>query len=103
VGKYGLDSSGSEQGLVTASCEHGNEPLGSIRGGEFTDQLRDYQFLDCGPWSKVYLVARCMVHVVIPCKKFQKDNRALDYELQDAICTYISTYIHTYIPTERAG
>jgi hypothetical protein len=27
-------------------CEHGNEPAGSIKCGEFLDRLRDYQFLD---------------------------------------------------------
>jgi len=37
VGNYGLDASGSGQGPVADSCEHGNEPLGSIKGGEFLD------------------------------------------------------------------
>jgi hypothetical protein len=31
----GLDASGLGQGPVTAPCEHGIEPLGSIKGGEF--------------------------------------------------------------------
>jgi len=35
--RCGLDSSGSGQGLVGDSCEHGNEPSGSIKGGEFLD------------------------------------------------------------------
>jgi hypothetical protein len=30
---------------VAGSCEHGNEPLGSIKGGEFRDQLSDCQLL----------------------------------------------------------
>jgi hypothetical protein len=34
VGRCGLDASGSEQGQVVGSCEHGNEPLCSIKGGE---------------------------------------------------------------------
>jgi hypothetical protein len=34
-GGCGLDSSGSGYGPVVGSCEHGNEPLGSIKGGEF--------------------------------------------------------------------
>jgi len=34
---YGLDSTGSGGGPVTASCEHGNETLGSIKGREFRD------------------------------------------------------------------
>jgi hypothetical protein len=41
VGRFGLDSSGSGQGLVAGSCEHGNEPSGSIKGGEFLHYLRD--------------------------------------------------------------
>jgi len=36
-----LDSSGSGKGAVAWSCEHGNEPLGSIKGEEF-DYLREY-------------------------------------------------------------
>jgi hypothetical protein len=27
---------------VEGCCEHGNEPVGSIKGGEFLDYLRDY-------------------------------------------------------------
>jgi hypothetical protein len=34
-----LDSSGFEQGPVAGSCEHGDEPSGSIEGGEFLDML----------------------------------------------------------------
>jgi len=33
----GLDSSGSGKGPVAGSCEQGNEPSGSIKGGEFVD------------------------------------------------------------------
>jgi len=33
----GLDSSGSGYGSVASSYEHGNERLGSIKGGEFLD------------------------------------------------------------------
>jgi hypothetical protein len=31
MGWYGLDRPGSGQGLVVGSCEHGNEPSGSIK------------------------------------------------------------------------
>jgi hypothetical protein len=37
VGRCGLDSSGSGYGPVTDSCEHGNEPLGSVKRGKFVD------------------------------------------------------------------
>jgi len=37
MGRCGLDKSYSRQGPVTGSCEHGNESLGSIKGGEFLD------------------------------------------------------------------
>jgi hypothetical protein len=35
--RCGLDSSGSGQGPVASPCEHGNEPTGSIKNGEFVD------------------------------------------------------------------
>jgi hypothetical protein len=35
VGRHGVDTSGLGQGSVVDSCEHGNEPLGSIKGGEY--------------------------------------------------------------------
>jgi hypothetical protein len=36
----GLDSPGWGKGPMTSSCEHGNEPSGSVKGGEFLDYLR---------------------------------------------------------------
>jgi hypothetical protein len=39
VGRCGLDSSASGQGSVAGSCEHDNEPSGSIKGGEILDWL----------------------------------------------------------------
>jgi hypothetical protein len=38
---------------VAGSCEHGNEPSGSIKVGEFLDYLSNYQLLnrDCALWS----------------------------------------------------
>jgi hypothetical protein len=41
VGRCELDASGSGQGPVAGCCEHGNEPSGSIKGGEFLDSLSD--------------------------------------------------------------
>jgi len=32
-----MDAFCSRQGPVAGSCEHGNEPLGSIRNGEVVD------------------------------------------------------------------
>jgi hypothetical protein len=37
VGRCELDASGSELGPVVGSCEHSNEPTGSIKCGEFLD------------------------------------------------------------------
>jgi hypothetical protein len=53
VGRCGLDASGSGQGTVLRSCEHGNEPSSSIKGGEFIDSLSACQLLknDSAPWS----------------------------------------------------
>jgi hypothetical protein len=38
---------------VAGCCEHGNEPSGSIKGGEFLDWLSDSQLLkkDTAPWN----------------------------------------------------
>jgi hypothetical protein len=33
---------GCEQGPMAGSCKHGNECLGSTKGGEFLDQLSNY-------------------------------------------------------------
>jgi hypothetical protein len=37
VGNCALDVSGSRYGLVAGCSEHGNERLGSIKGGKFLD------------------------------------------------------------------
>jgi hypothetical protein len=37
AGGFGLDSSSSGWGLMAGSCEHGNEPSGSMKGGEYLD------------------------------------------------------------------
>ena len=51
---YGLDSAGPGQGQVADACECGNEPSGSVKCGEFLDQLQTSQLLkkDSVPWSK---------------------------------------------------
>jgi hypothetical protein len=38
---------------VAGSCEHSNEPSGSIKVGEFPDLLSDCQLLkkDSAPWT----------------------------------------------------
>jgi len=41
IERCGLDASGAEQGQVPGSCEHANEPLGSLKGVEFVDQMSD--------------------------------------------------------------
>jgi hypothetical protein len=45
VGICGLGLCGSGYAAVACSCEHGNEPLSSVKGGKFLDQLCDYEFL----------------------------------------------------------
>jgi hypothetical protein len=37
--------SGSVQDSVVSSCEHSNEPLGTIKGRKFLDSLSDCQLL----------------------------------------------------------
>jgi len=41
----GFDSSGSEQGQVAGSFEHGKERRNSIQGVEFLDSLSNYRLL----------------------------------------------------------
>jgi hypothetical protein len=50
---YGLDSGGLAP--VICCCKYSNEPLGSIRGGEFLDKLSYYELLnnDSTAWSFV--------------------------------------------------
>jgi hypothetical protein len=38
---------------VAGSCEHGNEPSGTVKGGEFRGQLSNCQLLkkDAAAWS----------------------------------------------------
>jgi hypothetical protein len=47
-----FDWTGSKYFSVTVSSQHGNAPCGSIKRGEFTDQLSDSQLLkmDSIPW-----------------------------------------------------
>jgi hypothetical protein len=51
----GFDSSGSWIKIRASGgpCEHGNEPSGYMKGGEFLDRLSDYYLLkkDLAPWS----------------------------------------------------
>ena len=51
---YGLDRAGPGQRQVADDCECGNEPCGSVKCGEFLDQLQTSQLLkkDSAPWSK---------------------------------------------------
>ena len=50
----GLDWAGPGQGQVVDACECGNEPSGSVKCGDFLDQLQTSQLLkkDSAPWSK---------------------------------------------------
>ena len=60
---YGLDWAGLGQGLVADACECGNEPSGSVKCGEFVDQLQTSQLLkDSAPWSE-YVQFRAEVEV----------------------------------------
>jgi len=42
VGICGLVAFGSGQGPVAGSCEHGKQPSGFIKGGEFIELSSDY-------------------------------------------------------------
>jgi hypothetical protein len=53
MGWCGLDLSGSGLGPVKGSCEHGDEPSGSIKCWEILEQLSDCWLLmkDIPPWN----------------------------------------------------
>ena len=61
---YGLDRAGSGQGQVAGICECGNEPSGSIKCGEFLDQLQTGKLLkkDSAPWGQ-YVSIRSYISV----------------------------------------
>jgi hypothetical protein len=42
---YSLDSTGAGWGPVAGSCQYSNEPSGSIKAGEFLNQLSGYELL----------------------------------------------------------
>jgi hypothetical protein len=44
MGCNDVDLSGLGEDTAAGSCEHGNEPSGSIKLVKFIDQLDDYQF-----------------------------------------------------------
>jgi hypothetical protein len=48
-----MDLTGSGHGSVAGSCEHGNEPAGYIKAGDFPDYLSDHKLLkrDTVPWN----------------------------------------------------
>ena len=54
---YGLDWAGPGQRDVADACECGNELSGSVKCGEFLEQLQTSQLLkkDSAPWSKQVL------------------------------------------------
>ena len=52
--RYGLDQAGSRQGQAAGTYECGNETSGSIKCGEFLDQLRAGQLLkDSAVWTSM--------------------------------------------------
>jgi hypothetical protein len=55
---YGLVRSGSVKGPVEGSCEHGDEPSGSLEFCEVPEWLQNWQLLRKGsaPYVSEYLV-----------------------------------------------
>jgi hypothetical protein len=45
VWRCGMDWFGSEYGPAASSCEHGNEPSGSVTGENFFEQLNNHRSL----------------------------------------------------------
>jgi hypothetical protein len=77
MGWYGLDGSGSGQGPVEGSCEHGNEPLGSIKCWEVLEWLHNWQLSGRAQLSKKERKqVRC--HVVSKAFSIPKNTAAID-------------------------
>jgi len=49
---------------VVGSCEHTSKPLGSIKSGEFLDQLNEYHVLkkDSNPWNWLAVMKNVFVY-----------------------------------------
>jgi hypothetical protein len=67
VGKCGLDSSGLGQEPMVGCRGHRSEPLGSINGGEFLDQMREYYLLkkDSAPRRTSVVIIIIIIIVII--------------------------------------
>jgi hypothetical protein len=65
---------------VAGSCEHGNEPSASIKGGKFPDWLSDCYLLkkDSVPWSHLVL---CVADRVIATTAVQSKHTQSRYFL----------------------
>jgi hypothetical protein len=48
MGRYGLDLSGSGEEPMEDSCEHGNEPSGSIKCWEILEWLHNWRLFKKG-------------------------------------------------------
>ena len=64
---YGLDQAGLRQGQVAGTCECSNELSGSIKCGEFLDQLKTGQLLKKDSAALSKLVGKCRL------SKYQKN------------------------------
>jgi hypothetical protein len=64
--RYELDSNGSGQVPVAGSCEHGNEPAGCMRGGEFVGQLSDCDSLSMQLAGSISALSSATQHSVLP-------------------------------------
>ena len=65
---YELDWAGPGQRQVADTCECGNEPMGTVKCGEFLGQLQTSQLLkkDSAPWSEYYyLFTYCIVSFLL--------------------------------------
>jgi hypothetical protein len=53
---------------VKGSCEHGNEPSGSIKGGEFLDRLSDHKIRkkDCAPRNSFNKLKKILILSLYP-------------------------------------
>jgi len=89
TGSCGMDSSGSAQLPVAGSYKHCNEPLGSIKGGEFLDQPRDYQLFKLDSASCSWLLWPRPVPFII--HKQHVIGRCITW-----LCFYLDSCVYGY-------
>lgn len=89
LGRYGMNSFHSGQGRAVDSCQHSNEPLGSIRFMDFLNYLSEHQFLTKNSDSLRWLIVHAQYFLLLSvvqreiCLRSQFHFKPLDYQVSE--------------------